>query len=326
MFGSHQLPAIVRTLGGEFKHQLLGERELTTPTHFAYMKISEGCDNPCSFCAIPLMRGKHVSRPAEDIVRETQLLAAKGVKEVVVIGQDTTNYGMDLYGRRPLADLLTRVADVPGIEWVRLMYAFPARFPLEVLDVIADHPRLCKYLDIPLQHVSDPVLRSMRRGITRRASEELIGRIRERIPGVAIRSTLIVGYPNETVEDFEALLNFVEEVRFERLGVFTYSQEDGTAAFPLGDPVPQHEKERRLAAVMGLQQEISRRHNELQVNTRKRVLIDRVEHDMFVGRTQHDAPEIDNEVFVSSPRTLAPGTFHDVEIVDAVEYDLIARA
>jgi ribosomal protein S12 methylthiotransferase len=325
MFGSNQLPAIVRTLGAEFRHNLLGERELTTPSHFAYLKISEGCDNPCSFCAIPLMRGKHASRSLEEIVHETQLLAAKGVKEVVVIGQDTTYYGMDLYGQRILADLLTRVADVQGIEWVRLMYAFPARFPVEVLDVIADHPRLCKYLDIPLQHASDSVLRSMRRGITRRAMEELLGRIRDRIPGVAIRSTLIVGYPNETVEDFETLLRFVEDVRFERLGVFTYSQEEGTSAFPLGDSVPHAEKERRRAVVMELQQEISRRHNELQINTRKRVLIDRVDNDMFAGRTQHDAPEIDNEVLVASQHALAPGTFHDVEIVDAVEYDLFAR-
>ncbi|MDH3252767.1 MAG: 30S ribosomal protein S12 methylthiotransferase RimO [Ignavibacteria bacterium] len=326
VFGSNQLSAVARTLGAEFRHELLGERVLTTPSHFAYLKISEGCDNPCSFCAIPLMRGKHVSRPTEALITETQLLSAKGVKEVVIIGQDTTYYGMDLYGRRTLADLLRRVADVPGIEWVRLMYAYPTRFPQGVLDVIADHPRLCKYLDIPVQHASDRVLRSMRRGITRRAMEELINRIRDRVPGVAIRSTLIVGYPNETVEDFDTLLDFVEKVRFERLGVFTYSQEEGTTAFPLGDLVPQREKERRLATVMALQQEISRQNNELQVHTRKRVLIDRVDNDRFVGRTQHDAPEIDNEVVVSSKYPLAPGTFHDVEIVDAVEYDLFARA
>ncbi len=325
MFGTQQLPAVVQTLGADFRQYLLGERELTTPSHYAYLKISEGCDNPCSFCAIPLMRGKHHSRPAEEIIRETQLLAAKGVKEVVVIGQDTTYYGLDGPRGRTLAELLTNVADVRGIEWVRLMYAFPARFPLDVLDVIATHPRVCKYIDIPLQHAADPVLRSMRRGITRRGTEELIARIRDRIPGVALRTTLIVGYPNEGVAEFDTLLRFVEENRFERLGVFEYSQEEGTAAFSLGDPVPHAEKERRRAAVMELQQEISCAHNESKVHTRTRVLIDRAEQDIYVGRTEHDAPEIDNEVMVTSPHPLEAGTFCDVEIVNAVEYDLFAR-
>jgi ribosomal protein S12 methylthiotransferase len=325
IFGTQQLPAVVRTLGGEFRHYLLGERELTTPSHYAYLKISEGCDNPCSFCAIPLMRGKHHSRPMEEIVREVQLLAAKGVKEVVVIGQDTTYYGKDLHGSQTLAGLLTQVAEVQGIEWVRLMYAFPARFPLDVLDVIAGHPRVCNYIDIPLQHAADPVLRSMRRGITRRGTEELIARIRNRIPEVALRTTLIVGYPNEGVEEFETLLKFVEQMRFERLGVFAYSQEEGTAAFSLGDPVAQAEKERRRAAVMELQQEISRAQNESQIHARTRVLIDRVEQDMYVGRTERDAPEIDNEVLVTSPNPLDVGTMCEVEIVDAVEYDLFAR-
>lgn len=324
-FGTDQLPAVLKELGAEFRKELLGERMLSTPSHVAYLKISEGCDNPCSFCAIPLMRGKHVSRPAEDIVSEAELLAAKGVRELVIIGQDTTLYGLDIHGSRSLAGLLEKVAAVPGIEWVRLMYAFPAKFPPDVLDVIAGNPKLCNYLDMPVQHVSDTVLKSMRRGISRRALLNLIEKIQVRIPGIALRTTLIVGYPGETAREFSELLSFVRAARFSRLGVFTYSQEEGTTAWPLGDPVPAPEKERRRAAIMEAQREISEERNEGLIGSRIRVLIDRVEDGVFIGRTEHDAPEIDNEVYVTSDDALAPGMFVDTGITDATEYDLYGR-
>lgn len=325
-FGSDQLPAVVKELGAEFRTELLGERMLTTPSHVAYLKISEGCDNPCSFCSIPLMRGKHVSRPAGDIVREAELLAAQGVRELVVIAQDTTSYGIDRDGARTLGPLLERIAGISGIEWVRLMYAYPAQFPLDVLEVIAGNPKLCKYLDMPVQHVADPVLKSMRRGISRRAMLNLIERMQRRVPGIALRTTLIVGYPGETATEFSELLSFVRAARFARLGVFTYSQEEGTTAWILGDPVPAPEKERRRAAVMEAQREISEERNEGLVGSRIRVLIDRAEDGVSIGRTEHDAPEIDNEVYVTSDHVLAPGTFVDAAITDATEYDLYGRA
>jgi ribosomal protein S12 methylthiotransferase len=321
-FGTAQLPAVVKELGGRFREELLGERLLTTPSHVAYLKISEGCDNPCSFCSIPLMRGKHVSRPADDILRETELLASKGVREIVVIGQDTTNYGVDLHGKRSLAGLLTRIADVPGIAWVRLMYAYPAKFPLDVLDVIAGHPGLCKYLDMPVQHVSDTVLRSMRRGISRRAMLGLIETIQQRVPGIALRTTLIVGYPDETEQEFSELLSFVRAARFARLGVFTYSQEESTTAWGLGDPVPAAVKEHRQAAIMEAQQEISEERNAALVGSNLQVLIDRREDGLAVGRTECDAPEIDNEVYVTSEHALMPGSFVKATITGATEYDL----
>ena len=323
IFGSNQIPDVVRSLGAEYRSELLGERMLSTPSHYAYLKISEGCDNPCSFCAIPLMRGRHVSRPAEEILREAESLAAKGVKEIIVIGQDTTAYGLDLFGKRRIAALLPMIADIPGIAWVRLMYAYPAHFPADLLDVLAGHPRVCRYLDLPVQHAADDVLKSMRRGITRKALLDLIGRIRG--AGVALRTTLIVGYPGESPEDFALLESFVRETRFARLGVFTYSMEDGTTAYPLGDPVPAEEKERRKSVIMEVQKEISADRNEALVGSRLRVLIDRAEGGLYVGRTEQDAPEIDNEVFVSSPGPLTPGTFADVEIHDATEYDLYGR-
>ncbi len=324
-FGSDQLPAVLKELGAEFKKELLGERQLSTPPHVAYLKISEGCDNPCSFCAIPLMRGKHVSRPAGEIVQEAALLAAKGVRELVVIAQDTTSYGLDIDGSRSLAGLLEKIAGVEGIEWVRLMYAFPARFPMDVLEVIADNPKLCKYLDMPVQHVSDPVLKSMRRGISRRAMLDLIEKIQLRIPGIALRTTLIVGYPGETAAAFSELLSFVRAARFARLGVFTYSQEEGTTAWPLGDPVPATEKERRRAAIMEAQRAISEERNDALIGSRMKVLIDRIEDSVAVGRSEHDAPEIDNEVYVTSDNALAPGMFVDAGITDATEYDLYGR-
>jgi ribosomal protein S12 methylthiotransferase len=323
IFGSNQIPDVVRSLGAEYRSELLGERMLSTPSHFAYLKISEGCDNPCSFCAIPLMRGRHVSRPVEEIISEAESLAAKGVKELIIIGQDTTAYGLDLYGKRRIAALLPMVADIPGIAWVRLMYAYPAHFPPDLLDVIAGHPRVCRYLDLSVQHAADAVLKSMRRGITRKSLLDLVGRIRD--AGVALRTTLIVGYPGESAKDFGLLESFVRETGFARLGVFTYSMEEGTTAYPLGDPVPAEEKERRKGVIMEIQKGISVERNEALVGSRLPVLIDRAEDGLYVGRTEQDAPEIDNEVFVSAPGPLTPGTFTDVEIHDATEYDLYGR-
>ncbi len=326
-FGVTDFQRIIETLGGRYRRELLGERHLTTPAHFAYLKISEGCDNPCSFCAIPLMRGGHVSKPIEEVVHEAKLLALHGVRELVVIAQDTTYYGLDLYGERRLAALLRELAHIDGIRWVRLMYAFPTRFPRDVLDVLRDEPSVCAYVDIPVQHAADDVLKSMRRGITRRATRELIDEMRARVPGITIRSTMIVGYPTETEESFDELLRFVEEIRFDRLGVFTYSQEDDTAAFALGDPVPQEEKERRRAAVMELQAGISLEKNLAKVGSACEILIDRIEGGYAVGRTEHDAPEVDNEVLVPLQAFPVPpliGTFVPVRIVEANEFDLIA--
>ena len=325
LFGTSQLPAVVRELGGRFRKELLGERLLTTPSHVAYLKVSEGCDHPCSFCAIPLMRGKHVSRPAEEILRETELLAAKGVREIVLIGQDTTNYGLDIDGSRTLAGLLAKIADVPGIAWVRLMYAYPAHFPLDVLDVIAGHPRVCRYIDMPVQHVSDAVLRSMRRGISRRAMLSLIETIQKRVPGIALRTTLITGYPGENEPEFSELLAFVKAARFTRLGVFTYSREESTTAWDLGDPVTAAVKERRRAAIMEAQQEISEERNTGLIGSKLRVLIDRLEDGRAVGRTEWDAPEIDNEVYVTSAHALTQGSFVEATITGATEYDLEGR-
>ena len=324
-FGSHQPQDVVNALGGTLKYELLGERVLTEPSHVAYMKVSEGCDNPCSFCAIPRMRGTHASRPLEEIVAEARLLAAKGVRELVLIGQDTTCYGLDLYGRRSIADVLERVADIEGIAWVRLMYAYPAKFPQELLNVIGRHPRVCKYLDMPIQHIADPVLRSMRRGISGRALRDLLVTIRDQVPEIALRTTLIVGYPGETAREFEELLEFVGSFRFDRLGVFTYSPEEGTHAYSLGDPVQQEEKERRQELIMEAQKEISLERNSALIDTRQKVIVDRLEGDRYAGRTERDAPEIDNEVLFSSGRALHPGEFTEVHIVDASEYDLYGR-
>jgi ribosomal protein S12 methylthiotransferase len=327
-FGSsNSLNGILSELGADYKYELLGESRfagLTTPKHFAYIKISEGCDNPCSFCAIPIMRGKYVGRSIEDIVAEAKLLETKGVKELVVIAQDTTYFGLDMYGKRMLPELLQKVADVDGIEWVRLMYAYPAKFPKEVLDVIAQHPHICKYLDMPVQHVSDDVLKSMRRGISQRALRELIDEVRSKVPGITLRTTMIVGYPTETTKELDELLKFIEEVQFDRLGVFTYSVEEGTSAYPLGDPVSAKEKERRTSLVMELQREISAKKNEALIGTNQKALIDRAEGAQFIGRTERDAPEIDNEVYVSAEENLSVGSFYDVAIESASEYDLYA--
>jgi ribosomal protein S12 methylthiotransferase len=325
IFGTHEVADVVRAMGGRLRKELLGERLLTTPTHTAYLKVSEGCDHPCSFCAIPLMRGSHVSRPLEEIMQEARLLAAQGVRELVVIAQDTTFYGKDLYGTRKIADLIERLTGVDGIAWVRIMYAYPSHFPLELLDVMATNPRVCKYLDMPVQHVADNVLRSMRRGMSSRTLQELIKTVRRRVPGITLRTTLIVGYPAEGEREFAELQEFVRNTRFERLGVFPYSLEEGTTAHPLGDPIPAAEKDRRRDVIMELQRDISESLNQAKIGTRRTVLIDRREGGEYVGRTDSDAPDIDNEVVVQSPHALLPGSFCEVEIVDAYEYDLYGK-
>ncbi|MEX2089631.1 MAG: 30S ribosomal protein S12 methylthiotransferase RimO, partial [Bacteroidota bacterium] len=299
---------------------------LTTPSHFAYMKISEGCDNPCSFCAIPLMRGGHRSKPFAEIVHEARHLASRGVKELMVIGQDTTYYGLDLQGGRTLDALLAELSAVEGIEWIRLLYAYPAKFPLSVLDVFRDHPKLCRYMDIPVQHASDDVLKSMRRGISNRALRDLLHTIQVSVPGIALRTTLIVGYPNETERDFEVLCDFVREMRFHRLGVFTYSREEGTSAYGLGDPVPSEVKEERRSIIMQLQQEISEERNRGLIGQTVKVLLDRAEGEHLIGRTEWDAPEIDQEVYVKNDGALRVGDFCDARVDDATEYDLYAEA
>jgi ribosomal protein S12 methylthiotransferase len=323
-FGTNQLRDVLEDLDVDYKSELLGERFLTTPAHFAYLKISEGCDNPCSFCAIPLMRGQHRSKPIDEVVHEARLLAEKGVKELIVIAQDTTYYGLDLYGERRLAKLLSKLNGIDEIEWIRLMYAYPAKFPLDVIEVFQKFPKLCRYIDIPIQHNSDSVLKSMRRGITERSTRDLLLRLKSEISGVALRTTLIVGYPNETEGDFKALCDFVKEMRFHRLGVFTYSKEEGTAAFELDDLVSEEIKKERQAAIMEIQKDISEKYNESLIGKKVKVLIDSQDGEFFMGRTEWDAPEIDQEVFVSSHQPLKAGTFHMVTITDAVEYDLFA--
>lgn len=323
-FGTRDLPLLLKALGADYKKELVGERLTTTPRHFAYFKIAEGCDRPCSFCAIPLMRGGHRSTPIEDLVTEARKLAAKGVKELILIAQDLTYYGLDLYKRRALADLLRELVKVEGIEWIRLHYLFPTGFPEEVLQVIQEEPKICNYIDIPLQHIADPVLKSMRRGTTKERTDRLLRLMRERIPGLAIRTTLIVGYPGESQADFELMRDWVKEMRFERLGVFTYSHEENTHAYLLEDDVPEAIKQERANEIMAIQREISAEHNEALIGRELRVLIDRMEGDFFVGRTEYDSPEVDNEVLVSA-EYLSIGDFVEVRITDAQDYDLFAE-
>lgn len=328
-FGSSHksIPEVIRALGGDHKKDLLGERSLSTPSHFAYLKISEGCDNPCSFCAIPLMRGGHVSTPMDRLLAESTALRAKGVKELIVIGQDTTYYGLDLYGERKLDELLLRLSDI-GFEWIRLLYAYPAKFPERILPVIRERENIAKYLDMPIQHASTEVLKSMRRGITRNRLEELIAQIRDEVPGIRLRTTLIAGYPAETKAHFEEMLDFVERMRFDRLGCFAYSQEDATTAFDLGDPVSDREKKRRVKALMDAQERISLEKNQALVGSVMPVVIDRIEDGVAYGRTEFDVPEVDNEVCVQGAEagfdvaTLRAGDIHPVEIVDAEAFDL----
>ena len=312
----------------DLKRDLLGERLLTTPRHFAYMKISEGCDNPCSFCAIPIMRGGHRSRSIEELEFEAMMLASNGVKEIVLIAQDSTYYGLDLYGDRTLARLLTRLARVNGIEWIRLMYAYPAKFPIDILDVIAGEEKIAKYLDIPVQHASTNVLKSMRRGITRRATEDLIGKIRDKVPGITLRTTLITGYPNEGDAEFAELEEFVTQMQFDRLGVFTYSLEEGTTAFPLDDPIPHEEKVRRKARLYEIQADVSLEKNLKKVGSIQRVLIEREESEdnvrSYYGRTEADAPEVDNEVRIDTKEEITIGGFVHARVTAASEHELDA--
>lgn len=325
-FGTRDLPRLLKVLGADYKQELVGERLLTTPSHYAYFKISEGCDRPCSFCAIPLMRGKHISTPIEELVESAKKLAAKGVKELMLIAQDSTYYGIDIYGKRRLADLIKELCKVDGIEWIRLHYAFPTGFPEDVLDVMAQEPKVCNYLDMPLQHIADPVLKSMRRGTTKEKTDRLLKLIKQKVPGIALRTTLIVGYPGETEEDFNVLLDWVKEMRFERLGVFTYSHEENTHAYTLKDDVPEEEKQRRAELVMEVQQQISLEKNEALVGKQLRVLIDRMEGENYVGRTEFDSVEVDNEVLISADEAyLRIGDFAEVEITAAEHFDLHAK-
>jgi ribosomal protein S12 methylthiotransferase len=324
IIGANKMDQVVVALGGDYKNELVGERLLTTPSHYAYLKISEGCDNPCSFCSIPIMRGLHKSKPMDRILLEARRLAALGVKEVILIAQDSTYYGLDINGQRLLPELLERLSEIDGVEWIRLMYAYPAKFPREILKVFKSNPKICKYLDIPVQHAAEEVLKSMRRGITARALRELLHDIRSEVPGIALRTTLIVGYPNEGDREFEDLMSFVDEIKFERLGVFTYSQEDDTTAFPLGDPVPQEMKELRKAKIMEMQGAISRIHNEDAVGSIRKILVDRIDDTSAIGRSQFDAPEIDNEIIVHEAADFKVGEFREVEIVDAEDHDLFA--
>jgi ribosomal protein S12 methylthiotransferase len=323
-FGTRDLPRLLKNLKADYKHELVGERLLTTPAHFAYFKISEGCDRPCSFCAIPLMRGKHVSTPLDQLVESAKKLAAKGTRELILIAQDLTYYGLDLYKDRRLPELLNKLADVDGIEWIRLQYAFPSGFPIEVLDVMNERKNICKYLDMPLQHATTGMLQSMRRGITREKTDALIHTIREKVPGIAIRTTLIAGYPGETQEDFEEMNTWVEKMRFDRLGVFTYSHEENTHAYDLKDDVSAKIKKKRADAIMETQSQISFELNQEKVGKTLRVLIDRKEGGFYIGRTEFDSPEVDNEVVieVGSEEYLRIGDFVNVKVDRAEHYDL----
>lgn len=325
-FGTTELPQLLKALGADYKHELIGERLTTTPKNYAYLKIAEGCDRPCSFCAIPLMRGKHRSTPIEDLVVEARKLAANGVKELILIAQDLTYYGLDLYKKRNLAELLKALVTVDGIEWIRLHYAFPTGFPLDVLDVMKNEPKICNYLDIPLQHISDKILKSMRRGTTQAKTTKLLQQFRESVPNMAIRTTLIVGYPGETEEDFQTLKQWVEAMRFERLGCFTYSHEENTHAYNLVDDVPQEVKQARANDIMELQSQISWGLNQAKIGQTLRVVIDRIEGQYFVGRTEFDSPDVDNEVLIDASKVyLKTGEFATVTITEAADFDLYAE-
>ena len=323
-FGTTDLPQLLKVLGADYKHELVGERILTTPKHFAYLKVSEGCDRPCSFCAIPLMRGSHRSTPIEEVVKQARQLAKEGVKELMLIAQDLTYYGLDLYKERKLADLLLALVAVEGIEWIRLHYAFPTGFPENVLEVMREQPKVCNYLDIPLQHIADPILKSMRRGTTKEKTTNLLKKFRTEVPGIILRTSLIVGYPGETEEDFETLKNWVKEMRFERLGCFTYSHEENTYAHQLKDDVTEQVKQERSNAIMEIQSQISWEHNQSCVGKTYRCLIDRKEGENYVGRTFMDSPDVDNEVLVNATtHYLKQGEFVDLLITEASDYDLI---
>lgn len=322
-FGTNDLQNLLNSIGADYKHELIGERLLTTPSHFAYFKIAEGCNRPCSFCAIPLMRGKHVSKPIEELVKEAKNLAKNGTKELILIAQDLTYYGLDLYNDRKLADLMCHLSDVDGIEWIRLQYAYPSGFPMDILDVMNERSNICNYLDMPLQHISDSMLKSMRRGTTKQKTIDLVNQIRDKVPNIAMRTTLICGYPGETEKDFEEMKAWVEETRFDRLGCFTYSHEEKTHAYDLVDDVPEEVKEQRVEAIMEIQQGISFDLNQQKVGKTYKVLIDKKEGDFFVGRTEFDSPEVDNEVLIDAKNNYAtPGTFVSAKIDRAEDFDL----
>ena len=321
-FGTMELPLILKRFEADYKVELLGERFLATPQHYAYLKISEGCNRTCAFCAIPLMRGQHTSRTMEDLVKEAEGLVKKGVKEIMLIAQELTYYGLDIYKKRMLPDLLNRLADIPGLEWIRLHYAYPSKFPLEILDVMRDRPNICNYLDMPLQHAANNMLKAMKRQISREEMEELISAVRERVPGICLRTTLIAGFPGETPEDVEELKSFLQRQRFDRVGIFTYSHEEGTSAWGLADDVPADEKERRAQEVMEVQQEISYELNQQKVGKVFKTIIDKKEAGRYLGRTEFDSVEVDNEVVVQSSKKLVPGDFVQVRITKAYDYDL----
>jgi ribosomal protein S12 methylthiotransferase len=325
-FGTEDYEKILRELGGELKKNLLGERVVSLPSYTAYLKISEGCDHPCSFCAIPIMRGLHKSKSIEELVAETEFLARNNTKELVLIAQDTTDYGKDLYNKRNISELISRLSKVKGIEWIRMMYAYPSRFPEDLIDVIKNNDKVCKYIDIPLQHISDNILKSMRRGITGRQTKELLSQLRNEIPGLVLRTTFIVGYPGETEGDFEELCNFVEQFKFEKMGTFTYSQEENTGSYDLGDPVPDEVKKARQSKLMEIQREISAEKNGKLIGSELKILVESLEGDFYVGRSYRDAPEVDGEVLITSNgNRIIPGNFYIAEVYDSDEYDLFAR-
>ncbi|MGV0924652.1 30S ribosomal protein S12 methylthiotransferase RimO [Empedobacter tilapiae] len=325
-FGTRELPLLLKALGADYKHELVGERLTTTPRHYAYLKIAEGCDRPCSFCAIPLMRGGNVSRPIEDLVTEATKLAKNGTKELILIAQDLTYYGLDIYKKRELATLLKELVKIDGIEWIRLHYAFPAGFPEDVLDVIREEPKVCNYIDIPLQHISTKLLKSMRRGTTHEKTNALLDAMRTKVPDMAIRTTLICGYPGETEEDFQEMKAWVQEQKFDRLGCFTYSHEENTHAYNLEDNVPEEVKQQRVEEIMEIQSQISYDLNQEKIGKQFKVMIDRKEGDNFIGRTEYDSPDVDNEVLISAIDTYLPvGDFVNIEIIEAYEFDLIGK-
>jgi ribosomal protein S12 methylthiotransferase len=324
-FGTMELPLLLKKFNADYKHELIGERVTTTAKHYAYLKIAEGCDRPCSFCAIPLMRGGHVSKPIEQVVTEAKNLVKNGTKELVLIAQDLTYYGLDLYKQRNLSELLKHLSDVEGLDWIRLQYAYPSGFPMDILDVMAERPNICNYLDMPLQHGSTKMLKVMRRGITREKTEELIHNIRAKVPNIAMRTTLIAGHPQETEADFEEMVDFVQKMRFERLGVFTYSHEENTHSYSLLDDVPEEVKEERAATIMDIQEGISAALNQEKIGKTFKVLIDRKESGYWVGRTEFDSPEVDNEVLINAEKFYCRrGDFVQAHITDASEFDLYA--
>lgn len=325
-FGTLDLPNLLQKMNADYKHELIGERFISTPSHYAYLKIAEGCDRPCSFCAIPLMRGNHVSKTMEDLIKEAEYLAKNGTKELILIAQDLTYYGLDIYKERNLSTLLRKLSDVKGIDWIRLQYAYPAGFPMDVFEVMNERANICRYLDIPLQHGSTNMLKIMRRGITREKTEELINSIRKIVPNIAIRTTLIAGHPGETEQDFDEMVEFVEKMKFERLGVFTYSHEENTHSGSMTDDVPDDVKQERADIIMGIQQEISLEYNRNKIGKIYKVLFDRVENGYFIGRTEFDSPEVDNEVLVTTKNNFARiGDFAQVEIIDASDFDLFGK-